>query len=157
MPNQPSYIEMGDDTTHPIRHIDNVPFGKEDKNNCIENVFDVVTITKNLVLVGQIVEQVMQVRFNNGGCLIEKDGRLIVRGRREGRMFILNLNEVKSAIYAKGLKTDMNIKLWHKTISHIDLQLLRAMQSRGIVIGLLAVGSKQVDQVCESSQLGKKH
>ena len=73
-PDRLSYIEMKDNTTHPIRHIDNVSFGKDDKNNCIKNVFEVPTIRKNLVSVGQIVEQGMQVRFNNEGFFIEKDG-----------------------------------------------------------------------------------
>ena len=36
-----------------------VLFGKEGKNNCIKNVLHVPTITKNLVSVGQIVEQGM--------------------------------------------------------------------------------------------------
>ena len=84
MPDQPGYIETGDDTLHPIRHIGDVPFGKEGKKTCIKNVLDVPTITKNLVSVGQIVDQGMQVRFNNEGCFIEKDGRLIAKGRRDG-------------------------------------------------------------------------
>ena len=121
------YIEIGGDTTHPIRHIGNVPFGKDGKKYCIKNVLHIPTITKNLVSVGQIVEQGMQVRFNNGGCFIEKDGRLIARGRRECRMFILDLNEVISAMYDKGLKTETNIELCPKRIGHINLQRLRAM------------------------------
>ena len=28
-PDQPGYIETGDDTLHPIRHIGDVPFGKQ--------------------------------------------------------------------------------------------------------------------------------
>ena len=35
-------IETGDDTTHPIRHIGNVPFGKEGEQICIKNVLHVV-------------------------------------------------------------------------------------------------------------------
>ena len=92
---------MGDNTTHTIRHIDNVPLSKGN-NNYIKNVLHVLTIMKNLVLVSQIVEQGMQVRFNNGGYFIEKNGRLIARGWREGQMFVLNLDEVKSAMYARG-------------------------------------------------------
>ena len=34
-------------------------------------------------------------------------------------MFILDLNEVKLTIYAKGVKVNTSIELWHKTISHI--------------------------------------
>ena len=62
-PDWPDYVETGDDTTHPIRHVRNFPFGKEREQTCIKNVLHVSTITKNLVSVGQIVEQGMQVRF----------------------------------------------------------------------------------------------
>ena len=72
----------------------------------------------------------MQVRFDNDGCFIEKDDRLIAKGWRDGRLFILDSNEVKSAIYAEGLKTETNIELWHKRIGHIILQRLRALQSQ---------------------------
>ena len=105
------YIETGDDTPHPIRYIGDVPFGKEGEQTCIRNVLHMPTITKNMVSVGQIVEQGIQVSFNNEGCLNEKDDRLIVKGRREGRLFILDSNEVKSAMYDKGLKTETNIEL----------------------------------------------
>ena len=115
-------METGDDTPHPIRHIGDVPFGKEGEQTCIKNVLHVPTITKNLVSVDQIVEQGMQVRFNNEGCFIEKDGRLIAKGQRDGQLFILDSNDVKSAMYAKGLETETCIELWHKRISHINLQ-----------------------------------
>ena len=90
-------METGDDT---IQRIDNVPFGEEGNQTYIKNVLHIPTITKNLVSVGQIVEQVMQVCFNDGGWFIKKEGRLIARGRKEGRMFILDSHEMKSAIYA---------------------------------------------------------
>ena len=73
MPDRPSYIEAGNDTPHPIVHIGNVPFGKEGEQTYIKHVLHVPTITKNLVSVGQIVEQGMHVRFNNEGCFIEKE------------------------------------------------------------------------------------
>ena len=72
-------------------------------------------------------------------------------------MFILDSNEVKSAMYAKCLKTETNIELWHKRIGHVNLQRLLGMQSKGVVIGLPAFESKQVDPVLEACQLGKQH
>ena len=71
-------------------------------------------IKKKLVSVGQIMEQGMQVRFNDEGCFLKKDGRLLAKGRRDGHLFNLDSNEVKSAMYAKGLKTETNIELWQK-------------------------------------------
>ena len=80
-PEWPDYVETRDERIHHIQHVGNVPFGKEGNQTYIEKVLHVPAITKNMVSVGQIVEQVMQVRFNDGGCFIEKEGRLIARGR----------------------------------------------------------------------------
>ena len=72
-------------------------------------------------------------------------------------MFILDSNEVKSAMHAKGRKTETNIELWHKRICHINLQQLRGMQSNGVIIRLSTFESKRVDQVGEACQFGKEH
>ena len=109
----PDHVETGDDTTHPIQHIRNVLYEKEVHQTYIKNVLNVPTIWKNLVSVGDIVERWarMQVQFNQGGCFIENEGQLIACGRREGRMFILDLHKMKSAMFAKGTKADTDIVL----------------------------------------------
>ena len=61
---RPGYVKTGDDTTHPIQHVGNVPFGENDEQICIKNILHLPTITKNLVSVSHIVEQGMQVWFN---------------------------------------------------------------------------------------------
>ena len=61
MPDRPDNVEIGDDTTHLIQHINSVPFGIEDNKTYIKNALHVLTIMKNYVLVGQIMEQGMQV------------------------------------------------------------------------------------------------
>ena len=60
-------------------------------------------------------------RFNNNRCFIERGDQVIAHGRCEGRMFILESNEVKSVMFAKGLKVETNLNLWHKRIGHINL------------------------------------
>ena len=45
-PDQPGYVETGDNTTHPIRHIGNVPFGKEGNQTCIKNVLHVQSLLR---------------------------------------------------------------------------------------------------------------
>ena len=72
-------------------------------------------------------------------------------------MFILESNEVKSAMFAKGLKTDTDIQLCHKRIGHINLQKLKGMQSKGVVIGLLTFKEKEINGVCGACQFGMKH
>ena len=142
MPDWPNYVETEDDTTRPIQYVGNIPFDKEGKN----------------VLHVSTSEQGMLVRYNHGlGCFIKKEGSLIARRWREGQMFILDSNEVKSAMFVKGHKADTNIEFWHKRIGHINLQRLQEMQWKGVVIGLSVFESKQVDRMCKSFLLDKQH
>jgi len=54
---RPSYVETGDDTTHPITQIRNVPLTMKDgKLKYLANVLHVPNITKNLISVGQMIE-----------------------------------------------------------------------------------------------------
>ena len=43
------------------------------------------------------------------GCLIEKEGQVIVQGHRDGRMFILDTNDVGTSMFAKGQKVESDI------------------------------------------------
>ena len=72
-------------------------------------------------------------------------------------MFILELNEVKSTMFAKGLKVETDLKLWHKRFGHINLQKLKGMQSKGVVIELSTFTKKEIVGVCEACQFGKQH
>ena len=70
-----------DNATHAIQHIGDIPLGKErGQNKYMMSVLHVPNLVKNLVSVGQIVEQGMQVKFNKAGCFIEKHGTLIGKG-----------------------------------------------------------------------------
>ena len=70
------------------------------------NMLQIPIITKNLMSLGQIVDQGMQVRFTHLGCCIEEEGQIIVQGRQEGRIFILDMNDVGTTLFAKGQKID---------------------------------------------------
>ena len=93
---------------HPIEHVGNVPLSMEDgKEKYMADVLHVPTITKNLVSVGQMVEQGLQVRFNEHGCFVKdfkNKCRLVAKGNKNGRMFTLNVNvpKVGMAMYAQG-------------------------------------------------------
>jgi len=54
----PGFVETGDDTTHPITQISKVPLSMQDgQTKYLKDVLHVLTITKNLVFIGQMVEQ----------------------------------------------------------------------------------------------------
>ena len=100
------------------------------------NVLHVLTITKNLVSIGQTIDHGMQVRFMHLGCFIEKEGQIIAQGRREGRMFILDTNEVGTTMFARGQKVKSDIDLWHKRFGHANFPRLREMLTKNIMFGL---------------------
>ena len=72
-------------------------------------------------------------------------------------MFILESNGVKSAMFATGLKADIDIDLCHKRIGHINLQKLKGIKSKGVVIGLPTFTEKEINGVCGACQFSKQH
>jgi hypothetical protein len=73
----------------------------------LKYVLYVPTITKELVSVGQMVEQGLHVTFNPNGCFVEdvkNQSKFIAKGKRNGRMFTsdVNMYEVKSMLFTHG-------------------------------------------------------
>ena len=67
------HVEIGNDFAHPIAHKGNVPLSLQDGNvKYLDDVLHVPNITKNLVFVGQMVEQVLQVRLNSNGLYVKE-------------------------------------------------------------------------------------
>ncbi len=101
-------METGDGTTHPITQIGKVPLSMQDgQTKYLKNILHVLTITKNLVFVGQMVEKGLHVTFNLNGCFVEdvkNQGKLIVKRERNGRMFTLDVNmpKVNSMLFTHG-------------------------------------------------------
>ena len=161
-PNKLGYVETGDDTMHPIEHVGNVPLSMHDgKEKYMADVLHVPTITKNLVSFGQMVEQGLQVRFNEHGCFVEdfKDKcRLVAKGNRVGRMFTLNVNMPRKgmAMYAQGARVIADVDIWHKRIGHVNPQRLKSMQTQGIVTWLPNFKVVDMQKVCEACQFGKQ-
>lgn len=60
-PKTPGYVETGENTTHPITHIGEVPLSMQDgKMKYLADVLHVPNITKNLVSVGKMIEQMIE-------------------------------------------------------------------------------------------------
>jgi len=93
------FVKTSDDTIHPITQIGKVPLSMQDgQTKYLKDIRHVPTITKNLVSVGQMVEQGLQVTFNPNGCFVEdmkNQGKLIAKGERNGQMFTLDVTMPK--------------------------------------------------------------
>jgi len=154
------FVETGDDTTHPITQNSKVPLSmRNGQTKYLKDVFHVPTITKNLVSVGQMVKQGLQVTFNPNGCFVENmknQSKLIAKGERNGRMFTLDVNmpEVNSMLFTHGKRAG-NIGIRHKQVGHVNLQRLKLMEKQ-ILVGSLVGTEKVMSKVCEACQLGKQ-
>ena len=161
VPKKPGYVETGDGTLHPIEHVGKVPLSMHDgKTKHMADVLHVPTITKNLVSVGQMVDQGLQVKFNKHGCFVEdfQSGcRLVAKGKRIGRMFTLDVNmPIKNAaLFTSKNAVISNMDIWHKQIGHVNVQRLKAMESKRIITGLPRFASSKMQKVCDAYQFGK--
>ncbi|MCO5563260.1 hypothetical protein L7F22_016897 [Adiantum nelumboides] len=156
------YVNSGDDTVHPIAHTDDVPLSTiNDKEKYLIDVLHVPNITKNLVFVVQMVEQGLQVRLNGDGLYVEeykKNGKIVAQGKKVERMFTLNVNmpEMNAAMFAQGTSVVVDVEIWHKRISHANVQRLKLMQNKELVTSLPQFRVFEMQQVCAACQLGKQ-
>ena len=95
------------------------------------------------------------------GCFIEEFGngcKLIAKGKRHGRMFILDagIPELKATMFTHGSGVVQDIEMWHKRISHINIQKLKMMQHKNLVSGLPKFRYTALEHVCSACQFGKQ-
>ena len=120
----PGYVETGDDIVHPIEHMGRVPLVMQDgKVKHLEDVLHVPTITKNLVSVGQMVDQGLQVRFNSHEVFVEdlkNKCKLVTKGEKKGKLFTLDVTmpSADTAMYVDSSRVINDIDIWHKRIGH---------------------------------------
>ena len=89
---------------------------------------------------------------------LKNNCRLVARGNKVGRMFTLDVKIPTAhynALYTQKNAVIVDTDIWHKQIGHVNLQGLKSMQSKNVVIGLLNFKSIDMQKVCEACQFGK--
>ncbi len=94
--------------------------------------------------------------FNPNGCFVEdmkNQGKLIAKGKRNGRMFTLDVNmfEVNSMLFTDG-KGVRDIGIWHKRVGHVNFQRLKLIEKQNLIGGLLKFRTEELmSKACEAS------
>ena len=88
-------------------------------------------------------------KFNKHGCFVEdfQSGcRLVAKGKRIGRMFTLDVNmpTKSAALFTSKNAVISDMDIWHKQIGHVNVQRLKAMESKRIVTGLPRFASSEM-------------
>ncbi|KAJ0086209.1 hypothetical protein Patl1_07938 [Pistacia atlantica] len=100
----------------------------------LSNVLYLPKLCKNLMSVGQLVDQGYNVVFNENGCEILKEGNgtLVATGKKVGRLFALTMLHFSST----KMDSSPNVTiLWHKRMGHCNLQRLKDMSMKKLATG----------------------
>ena len=84
--------------------------------------------------------------------------RLVVKGKRIGRMFTLDVSMLIKSFSLFTIKNVviLDMDIWHKWIGHFNVQRLKSMDSKHIVTGLPRFTSLEMQKVCNACQFGKQ-
>ena len=88
----------------------------------------------------------------------KKNGKLVAQGKKVGRMFTLDVNvpEMNAVMFAQGTCVVADVEICHKCIGHVNVQRLKAMQSKELVTGLPVFKVAELQKICEACRFGKQ-
>ena len=119
----------------------------------ISDVFYVPEIDQNLLSVGQFLEKVFKVHFEDKYCLIkDASSQEMFKVKMRGKSFTLNpLEEEQAAFPTKESATE----IWHKRLDHYHHQGLLLLQTKKSVRDLLVLEDHLPH--CQACQYGQQH
>ena len=62
----------------------------------------------------------------------------------------VDIPKIKSTVFAHGAGVVADIEIWHKCIGHVNVQRLKAMQSKELVVGLPIFKVVEMQKICEA-------
>ena len=112
----------------------------------------VPNIDQNLLSVGQLLEKVFKVLFEDKFCMIkDANGKNVFKIKMRGKSFALNLLEKEQAAVSQ----ENNVTaLWHKRLGHFHHNGVFYMKKNQLAIGLPNL--KQNLPTCIACQYGKQ-
>ncbi|GJS96621.1 retrovirus-related pol polyprotein from transposon TNT 1-94 [Tanacetum coccineum] len=101
----------------------------------------------------QICDNKCRVTFSEHDSEITKDGKVIGRGIRKKRLYVMKLgNKPKDKICLATI--DENSTLWHRRLGHANMRLIQSLASKELVRNLPKLKFNQ--HFCDACKIGKK-
>nr|GEV03772.1 retrovirus-related Pol polyprotein from transposon TNT 1-94 [Tanacetum cinerariifolium] len=119
----------------------------------IDNVEHVDNLGFNLLSIGQICDNKCRVTFFKHDSEITKDGKVIGRGIRKKRVYVMKLgNKPKDQICLTTI--DENSTLWHRRLGHANMRLIQSLASKDLFRNLPKLKFDQ--HFCDACKIGKQ-
>lgn len=137
-------------------------------NKVVKKVLYVPGMTRNLLSVGQLTDEGYDIYFNSRhGYILDREDptKVFLRATRDTNSSLYKLDtqrEACSEIHFSSATTtrlveskDSLLLLWHRRLSHVNLQRLCNMTAKGLVTGIPKLPYEK--HICESCVMGKQH
>nr|GFB83924.1 retrovirus-related Pol polyprotein from transposon TNT 1-94 [Tanacetum cinerariifolium] len=123
----------------------------------IKRVYYVKGLNHNLFFVGQFCDADLEVAFRKSTCFIrDLKGNDLLTGSRGTDLYSITLQDTNSPnpICLMAKETSSQAWLWHRRLSHLNIDTINLLSKNEIVVGLLRLKFIK-DHLCSSCELGK--
>lgn len=123
-------------------------------------IYDVILIEglkHNLLSIIQLCDKGYKITFTNTYCIIEHNDKKhdSFKILRVNNIYMLNLNDVSSTSTKCLVTMSDDSWLCHRSLSHVNFDLLNKVVSKDLVIGLSKIKFSK-DHLCDACQIGKQ-
>ncbi|KAK2580008.1 hypothetical protein KPH14_010773 [Odynerus spinipes] len=118
----------------------------------VKDVLFVPTLMDNLLSVKKLIAKGFDVKFQKEGCLIERNGQVIITAGSTGSLYYIQSDN--KALLAKDGHNEYCIHMWHKRLGHRDPQAIKAMSSRNLADNIKIIDCNTIE-TCEVCLKGK--
>ena len=134
-PKEKGYVTYGDNNKGKILGIGKIG---NSSNLVIDNVLYVQGLEHNLLSISQLCDIGNHVLFTSTHCLIksDKDESIKFVGKRSNNTYMVELNNITSLVSKCLISKESDTWLWHRRTAHINVNQLKKLQSKDLVVGL---------------------
>lgn len=148
-------VRFGDDSRIDIKGKGSIEFvDRHGEARTMTDVYFIPDLKSNIISLGQATESGCDVRMKEDFLTMhDRDGKLLVKAiRSENRLYKVCMRLREHVCLNLTQRNDSSI--WHARLGHINLETIKSMQQRELVIGVPHV--KFEKRICDSCLLGKQ-
>lgn len=148
-------VRFGDDSRIDIKGKGSIEFlDRNGEPRKILDVYYIPDLKSNIISLGQATESGCDIRMKDEYLIMyDREGKLIAKAARsKNRLYKVRM-KIKETMSLLTTETSSPLR-WHSRLGHINLETMRSMVQRGLVVGVPQINIEK--NVCGSCLLGKQ-